>query len=276
MRRHPRNPGAIFSALTWSVSAWSSGGCCAAWPAPSGGPAFTDILGTCVAWEADHCLIRPDRAPADDAPVRIELGDLVSASPCRPALPRACGGRVRGGAAHRVAVARPRAGAARRVAAAPRAAAVGRARKRANSCLAIGDPGRSVHDALEAVIAFYTARGRDPLLHVEAGSDVESAVLTAGWRRLPHGEAQLAPGRHRAGAPGPRTTPRRRRAGGARHPGVGQHRPPGAIRRPRRRPAWTATGSACSGSPSTRATADVGWAATSWPSCSTGAPSRAP
>ncbi len=159
---------------------------------PSGGPAFTDLLGTCVAWEADHCLIRPDRAPADDAPVRIELGDLVSGKPVPPRTPP----RLRVGvreAELRTASLWPD---LERVPLGewqlrhePRP--VGRARKRANSCLAIGDPGRSVHDALEAVIAFYTARGRDPLLHVEAGSDVESAVLTAGWRRLPHGEAQL-------------------------------------------------------------------------------------
>ena len=145
---------------------------------PSGGPAFTDLLGTCVAWEDDHCLIRPDRAPDDGAPVRIELADLVSGKPVPPRTPP----RLRVG----VREAELRTGSLW-----PEPRPVGRARKRANSCLAIGDPGTDVDQALERVIEFYAARGRDPLVHVEVGSDVESAVLAAGWRLLPRGEAQL-------------------------------------------------------------------------------------
>lgn len=67
----------------------------------------------------------------------------------------------------------------------------GRLRKRANSCLAMGSPATPVPDALGQVAAFYADRGRRPLVQVEQGSDVESAVAAAGWVAVPGDSAFL-------------------------------------------------------------------------------------
>ena len=48
-------------------------------------------------------------------------------------------------------------------------APVGRLLKRANSCLAFGDPGLPLAEAAGVVRDFYAARGRDALAQVELG-----------------------------------------------------------------------------------------------------------
>ena len=53
--------------------------------------------------------------------------------------------------------------------------------KRANSCLAMENPGCAVATALARVIDFYTSAGRLPLVQVRMGSEVERAVSAAGW-----------------------------------------------------------------------------------------------
>jgi ribosomal protein S18 acetylase RimI-like enzyme len=57
--------------------------------------------------------------------------------------------------------------------------------RRTNSCLAIGDPGLRLGEAVESVRAFYVDRGREPLVQVEAGSDIEHALVDQGWHDLP-------------------------------------------------------------------------------------------
>jgi ribosomal protein S18 acetylase RimI-like enzyme len=57
----------------------------------------------------------------------------------------------------------------------------GRGSRRANSCLTVGDPGAPLLEAADRVRSFYAARERQPLLQVEAGTDVEAALLEAGW-----------------------------------------------------------------------------------------------
>ncbi len=57
--------------------------------------------------------------------------------------------------------------------------------RRTNSCLAVGDPGVPVGDAVDTVGAFYDARGRESLAQVEAGGDVERALLGLGWHVVP-------------------------------------------------------------------------------------------
>ncbi len=52
---------------------------------------------------------------------------------------------------------------------------------RANSVAVVGEPGRSVEDALEAVRAFYTERGLEPRAQVVVGSPWERRFLDAGW-----------------------------------------------------------------------------------------------
>lgn len=47
---------------------------------PTGGPAFTDLLGTCTAWGPATCVIQPENGP----PVEIALADIVSGKPVPP------------------------------------------------------------------------------------------------------------------------------------------------------------------------------------------------
>ena len=55
---------------------------------------------------------------------------------------------------------------------------------RANSALAVGDPGRGVPAALDAVCDFAHVRGISPAVQVVENSDLERAVAAAGWREL--------------------------------------------------------------------------------------------
>jgi N-acetylglutamate synthase len=52
---------------------------------PSGGPAMTDVLGTCLAWGDGICVVAPEAG----APVTIRVADIVSGKPVPPrASPR--------------------------------------------------------------------------------------------------------------------------------------------------------------------------------------------
>ena len=70
-------------------------------------------------------------------------------------------------------------------------APVDRLRKRANSCLAMGEADRPFDAAVEAIRAFYTERDREALVQVLVGSAEEEAFLAAGWRLVVPGEAEL-------------------------------------------------------------------------------------
>ena len=180
---------------------------------PSGGPALTDLLGTCLSWDAEACVIEPDSPAGDRAPVRIPLADIVSGKPVppRPSVRQRVPAREA-----ELRVVRMFPGTATeplgewllRTDPAP----IGRLYKRVNSCLALGSPGLPLPEAAAAVQQWYAARDRDPLAQVEAGSDVESGLLGLGWRPLDHGEAELRLGsisrtlrglRARAAAPQP-------------------------------------------------------------------------
>jgi GNAT superfamily N-acetyltransferase len=150
---------------------------------------MTDLLGVCVAWGDGVCVVQPE---AGD-PVAIAIADIVSGKtvPPRPSV------------RHRVS---PR-DAERHTAALwasvetvplgewvvrTDTAPEGRLRRRANSCLAMGDPGMPLTDALAAVQAFYEERGRPVWVQVEAGGEVENGLRDAGWTELdPPGEAEL-------------------------------------------------------------------------------------
>lgn len=155
---------------------------------PSGGPAFTDVLGTCLSWADGVCVVQPETG----ATVSIEIADIVSGKPVppRPAARLRVGVRdaeSRTGGLWTTVDREPLGEWELRSDRAP----VGRLLKRANSCLAIGDPGRPFPEALAAVEAFYADRGRDPLVQVEADSAVEGAFAGAGWRRLEYGESDF-------------------------------------------------------------------------------------
>ncbi len=158
---------------------------------PTGGPAMTDLLGTCTAWGDGVCEIVPD-GPGGGEPVRVRLSEIVSGKPVPP----------RASARHRVGA---REAELHVLALFPGLETQplgewllrhdpdrpGRPRKRANSCLALGDPGTSYAEAATAVRDFYASRDRPPLAQVEAGSEAEAALGALGWTPLPHGQAEL-------------------------------------------------------------------------------------
>jgi ribosomal protein S18 acetylase RimI-like enzyme len=155
---------------------------------PSGGPAMTDVLGVCVSWSETACVIQPESGPA----VTIPLSLIVSGKPVPPRPSVRQRVSARSAESHAAPlwphVLRESLGDWElRSDPAP----VGRLLKRANSCLAMGDPGVPFAEAADAVLSFYSALDRDALVQVEAGSSVESAFLDNGWSVLPHGEADF-------------------------------------------------------------------------------------
>jgi len=155
---------------------------------PSGGPAMTDILGVCVSWSETDCVIQPESGPE----VAIPLSLIVSGKPVppRPSVRQ----RVSAGAAEAHVLSlwphierESLGGWTLRSDPAP----VGRLRRRANSCLAMGEAGLPFADAEARIREFYADRQRDTLAQVEADSSVEGQFLEAGWRPLGDGDAHF-------------------------------------------------------------------------------------
>ena len=125
---------------------------------PTGGPAMTDLLGVCVAWSETDCVIQPESGPE----VTIPLSLIVSGKPVppRPSVRQ----RVSASAAEAHVLSlwphierQPLGGWTLRSDPAP----VGRLRRRANSCLAMGEPGLPFAEAEARIREFYAARRRD-------------------------------------------------------------------------------------------------------------------
>lgn len=160
---------------------------------PTGGPAFTDLLGVCTAWGDGSMTLRPDTGDtADRAPVDIALADIVSGKPVPPRPSHLVRVSARDAEARGLGVV-PGMETAElgewilRTDPAP----IGRLLKRANSCLAMGSPGLPFADAVERLLDFYAARDRAPMAQVEQGSEVEASFLAAGWRPLGRGDASF-------------------------------------------------------------------------------------
>ncbi|QKE00534.1 GNAT family N-acetyltransferase [Nocardioides marmotae] len=152
---------------------------------PSGGPALTDVLGTCLAWTSGPegwCVLQPD-ARADrplPEPVRIALADIVSGKPVPPRP------------SHRLRV-EPREAQLRALALWPDLVTepVGAwllrhsptsPNRRANSVLAFTDPGDpGVADAVERTVAFYAATTGRPIAAVLVDSPQEDLLRGLGW-----------------------------------------------------------------------------------------------
>lgn len=140
---------------------------------PTGGPAFTDLLGTCTSWGPTTCVITPEAGP----PVEIALADIVSGKPVPP----------RPSVRHRLS---PREAQARAMSMWPgletepvgawtlRHAADQTAR-RANSVLAFEPSG--VEDAYERVVAWYAARTGRPIAAVLPDSAEDELFRRHGW-----------------------------------------------------------------------------------------------
>ncbi|NYD57951.1 GNAT superfamily N-acetyltransferase [Nocardioides marinisabuli] len=155
---------------------------------PSGGPALTDVLGTCLAWGEGVCVVQP----ADGEPVTIPVADIVAGKPVPPRASVRQRVSAREAEGHSFVlfpdVERRDVGEwVLRSDPAP----IGRLYKRANSALAMGDPGCSFAEAERAVLDFYAKRGRDPMVSVEADGDVEAAFRERGWGPYPHGEVEF-------------------------------------------------------------------------------------
>lgn len=140
---------------------------------PTGGPAFTDLLGTCTSWGADSCVIAPEAAP----PVEIPLADIVSGKPVPP----------RPSVRHRAS---PHEAQARAMSMWPglETEPVGswtlrhapdQTARRANSVLAFEPSG--VEDAYERVVAWYAARTGRPIAAVLPDSAEDELFRRHGW-----------------------------------------------------------------------------------------------
>ncbi len=143
---------------------------------PSGGPALTDVLGTCTAWADGVCVVVPDGVGPHD-PVTIPLADIVSGKPVPP----------RASVRHRVSPAEAQ---RRALALWPdleltplgdwllRRSRTSTAR-RANSVLAMGPPG--VEEGYERVVAHYEALGQRPIAAVLPDSEEDALFRSHGW-----------------------------------------------------------------------------------------------
>ncbi|SFI52062.1 Acetyltransferase (GNAT) family protein [Nocardioides psychrotolerans] len=146
---------------------------------PSGGPALTDLLGTCVAWGDGVCVVQP----AAGAPVTIPLGDIVSGKPVppRPSVRDRVPARdaqVLGCALFADLETEPLGDWVLRRS--PTATA-----RRANSVLAFGPTGLADQEsddvAHEQVVAFYDNAGQRPIAAVLPDSAESSLFEQRGW-----------------------------------------------------------------------------------------------
>ncbi|WP_457208572.1 GNAT family N-acetyltransferase [Nocardioides sp. P5_C9_2] len=155
---------------------------------PTGGPALNDVLGVCRSWSTG-----PDGVvviDADRGPVSVPVADIVSGKPVppRPSVRHRDSPREVELHTHVLwpdLVAEPLGEWVLRCA----PAYDGRLRRRANSALAMGDPGLPLADASAAVQAWHRERDREPMVMAVAGSGEESGLLDLGWRDLGSGSA---------------------------------------------------------------------------------------
>ena len=149
---------------------------------PTGGPAFTDLLGTMESWSDQETRVRTESGEL----VTIPVADIVSGKPVPPRpSPRL---RVSAETAERRALAAWPAPETEPLGEWLLRAAGGYS-TRANAALAVGDPGLPVGGALARVGSFYAERDLLPLAQVVVGSDEHHAIESAGWTLARPGEA---------------------------------------------------------------------------------------
>jgi ribosomal protein S18 acetylase RimI-like enzyme len=147
---------------------------------------MTDVLGICESWAAGVVVVRRE----DGSVVEIATADIVSGKPVPPRPSPRLRVSAREAEAHAALhwpdVVRERLGEWElRFQQETR----DRLRKRANSCLAMGDPGVSFSEAEGVVRDFYAARDRPVMVQVEVGSEVDAWFDAAGWAVVPGGDS---------------------------------------------------------------------------------------
>jgi ribosomal protein S18 acetylase RimI-like enzyme len=144
---------------------------------PTGGPAFADVLGTCLSWADGSCVV----AVEGGTPLAIALADIVSGKPVPPRASRFS--RLSAEAVEHRAAAMFR----------PDLAVglgdwvlrlSGGVNRRPSSMLAVGDPGMPLDDALEEAFRFYAGHDAVPCAQVVVGSAVQEQLEARGWSRL--------------------------------------------------------------------------------------------
>lgn len=149
---------------------------------PTGGPAFTDVLGVAEQWDPTLVVRREDGTV-----VEIPHDLIVSGKPVPPRtspLMRNSDAEVQ----RRVRAMWPgetaQLGDWLLQVSPPHSsgpAGSARLRRRANSALAYGSPGIALADAAGAIIEWYGARERVPLASVAVGSAVDEGLRALGW-----------------------------------------------------------------------------------------------
>lgn len=142
---------------------------------PTGGPALTDLLGTCVAWGDGVCVVQP----AVGAPVAIAISDIVSGKPVpqRPSVRDrvpAHDAQVLGFALFADLETEPLGDWVLRRS--PTATA-----RRANSVLAFGPSGLPDDETYDRVVAFYDSNDQRPIAAVLPGSAECALFEERGW-----------------------------------------------------------------------------------------------
>ena len=151
---------------------------------PTGGPAMTDVLGVCEVWDNGVCAVRT----ADGALVEVPISLIISGKPIPPrpsvrlrTTPREAHLRTLdlwpgleqvdlGDWVLRAAGPLP-----------DRDHPHGRLVRRANSALAMGDPGVPPAEAATRVVDFYAERAQPAYAQVVADDQTDAALRTLGW-----------------------------------------------------------------------------------------------
>jgi N-acetylglutamate synthase len=149
---------------------------------PSGGPAMTDLLGVLESWRPPVAAVRSE----DGALTEIALADIVSGKPVPPRPPT----RMRVSAEQACLLANASWPA---VHTEPLGdwllRASGGFSARANSVMAVDDPGVPFADAVDRVLAFYARHGLPAWAQVVVGSATAGDFEDAGWPHARPGEA---------------------------------------------------------------------------------------
>jgi N-acetylglutamate synthase len=148
---------------------------------PTGGPAFTDVLGVCTSWTDGACVVQPESGD----PVTIPLALIVSGKPVPPRASPRLRVSVRDAELRTAGLVGIETTALGEWQLRYEPRPVGRVRNRFNSCLGLGDPGLPLAEAAGRVEAFYAARDRPPRIQVELGSATEEGLRGLGWAPVP-------------------------------------------------------------------------------------------